>query len=304
MVRPSRFTPRRASLASLGLAAAALAPLAQADDHALILWIGQYADAQIRIVGVEQDARLARGMARAMGVPERNITELKNEQLTHAGIKAALAGLQARNRAGDNVMLYFSGHGQQRDRVLGGGGCSEGLATFEGGVYYDLLLRDQLDALADAARRVVMFNDTCHSGGPVTKSFNPNPDPELQPKAYPVANPAGQGSAGNISKGSGEAVDPGYPCGMASNAISKAMGDTGNRRRDRVVYLAAAAADEAAFPSAQGSIATRAWSACLQSGSQTGAELQRCAQNWVQSKAKFKQTITLVGNGSMLIGKL
>lgn len=312
MGRTHRTTVHRALLAGAGLAAAVLAPLARADDHALILWIGQYADAQVRIVGVDQDARLARGMARAMGVPERNITELKNSQLTHAGIKTALAGLQGRIRAGDSVMLYFSGHGQQRDRVLGGGGCSEGLATFEGGVYYDVLLRDQLDALADVAKRVVMFNDSCHSGGAVTKSFEPaptqNPDPESLPKSYPGPVTGGRATA----KSSGDAVDPGYACGVASNAVSKAMGDVSDRRPGRVLYLAAAAADEAAFPSAQGSIATRAWSACLQSGRAfdadkdgfvSGAELQRCAQDWVQSKARYRQTITVVGNGQLPVGR-
>ncbi len=248
-----------------------------------------------------------------MGVAESNITELSNAQLTHGGIKAALAGLQARIRQGDGVIVYFSGHGQQRDRLIPGGGCSEGLATYEGGVYYDLLLRTQLEALADVARRVVMFNDSCHSGGAATKSITANIDPDTPAKTYPVWAGTTQSRTGDQAKGGAEAAEPGYPCGVVSNPVAKAMGNIGDKRRDRVVYLAASAADEAAYASAQGSIATRAWSSCMMVGRNFDAdgngwlsanELATCAQSWVQKNAKYTQTITLVGNGRLLLNGL
>lgn len=295
------------------LAAMALPRWARAEEHALIFWIGQYADARIRIAGLNQDGQLARGMARSMGIPEKNITEMSNQQLTHAGITAALAALQARIRPGDSVMVYFSGHGQQRDRVLAGGGCSEGLATYEGGVYYDILLRGQLEALANTARRVVMFNDSCHSGGAATKSFSANTDTDVIAKAYPQLPDDRQNRSGEVAKGSSEAVDPGYSCGVVSNPVAKAFGGAVDNVRERMVYLAASAADEAAYASSQGSIATRAWSVCMAGGRNFDAdrdawlsanELANCAQGWVKKNAKYTQTITLVGNGRMLLSGL
>lgn len=282
-----------------------------AEEHALILWIGQYADPKVRIVGLERDAALARSMAQALGVPAANMHERSNAQLTHAGLKDAMAGLRARVRPGDGVFVYFSGHGRQVQRVSGGAGCSEGLATFEGGIYFDLLVRDELDALAQRAGRVVMFNDSCFSGGAATKSFGGSDPGEPAPKVYPVGSePSSPSSAADTVKemvfgAGGDAADATPACGVNVNPVSKAFGGLAQSPHQHgVLYLAAAAANEAAYPTLQGSVATRAWLACLQdpaadadkNGVLTGAELLACSGMWVKRNARHWQTITLVGN--------
>ncbi len=292
---------------------------AWADEHALILWIGQYADPRVRIVGLERDAALARDMAQALGVPNANITERSNAQLTHAGLKDALADLRARVHPGDGVFLYFSGHGRQLQRISGGPGCSEGLATFEGGIYFDLLLRGELDALAQRASRVVMFNDSCFSGGAVTKSFSLSPAEDAAPKIYPASNEAAEqpddlplqakGWSETSAKGNEAANAAASPaCGVHANPVSKAFGGLAQSPRQHgVLYLAGASANEAAYPTPQGSVATRAWAACLQSreadanqdGVLTAAELRQCAQSWLQRNTRYHQTITLVGNSQV-----
>lgn len=286
--------------------------LAWADEHALILWIGQYADPRVRIVGLDRDAALARDMAQAMGVPRANIVERSNSQLTHTGLKAALADLKTRVRPGDGVFIYFSGHGRQVQRVSGGDGCSEGLATFEGGIYFDLLLRDELDALAQRASRVVMFNDSCFSGGAVTKSFNVAGSTEPAPKTYPLGQEPGpeadalhgvKGLPGGVANDSASVSST---CGVHVNPATKAFGGLAQGQREHgVLYLAGAAANEAAYPTPMGSVATRAWAACLQApgstnksaGMLTGAELLTCANAWIRRNSPYRQTITLVGNG-------
>jgi len=283
---------------------------AWATEHALIMWINQYADPRIRIVGLERDAVLARNMAQALGVPGANIIERSNAQLTHTGLKDALASLLGRVRPGDGVFIYFSGHGRQLQRLSGGTGCSEGLATFEGGIYFDLLLRDELDALAEQASRVLMFNDSCFSGGTATKSFDMAVPLDMQPKTYPDGSaPTPQLDA----KGLPGAVTNAIPsdsqgCGLPINPVSKAFGGLAqSANRHGVLYLGGAAANEAAYPTLQGSVATRAWAACLQNpaadvdhnGMLTGAELITCAQSWVQQNTRYRQTITGVGNDQM-----
>jgi len=275
--------------------------MAWADEHALILWIGQYADPRVRIVGVEQDAALARTMARSLGVPATNIEERANAQLSHAGLKEALAGLRVRVRPGDGVFIYFSGHGRQLQRISGGAGCSEGLATFEGGIYIDLLLRDELDALAQRASRVVMFNDSCFSGGAATKSFGGADPGEPEPKAYPFFD-----AESLPVLGVNDAADVSQVCGVHTNPVSKAFGGLAHSQRG-VLYMAATTANEAAYPTPQGSVGTRAWASCLQDPaadvdkdrSLSGSELLTCANTWVQRNTNYRQTITLVGNGQV-----
>ena len=283
-----------------------MATAAQAAQHALVLWIGQYADPRIHLVGVEQDASLARGMALALGVPAANIIERSNGQLTHAGLRQALAELAQRLHDGDSAMIYFSGHGRQLPHIGGKPGCSEGLATYEGGVYFDQLLRDQLDALAEHASRVVMFNDSCFSGGAATKQATA-PAPKLYPSWAADAQP--QSRSQWVAKSSLNLdADGSAPrsCGTAVNYVGKAMSALAlQAAQARVVYIAGAAANEAAYPTAQGSVATRAWAACLTQPtagpgrSMSGSELTRCAQTWVERNSSFKQTITLVGNGEL-----
>jgi hypothetical protein len=276
-----------------------LTGVALADQHALILWIGQYADPKVRIVGLEQDAALARRMARLMGVPVANIDERSNAQLTHAGLKVAMADLRARVRPGDGVFIYFSGHGRQMQRVSGGAGCSEGLATFEGGIYFDLLLRDELDALALRAGRVIMFNDSCFSGGAATKSFGGTEGGELAPKAYPMSSANSRQDTAIV-----DLDDAGRTCSMHVNPVTKSFGSVAQGQQG-VLYVAATAANEAAYPTPQGSVGTRAWAACLQdpaadsdrNGFLSGTELQACANAWVQRNTRYNQTITVIGNG-------
>ncbi len=301
---------------ALGMLCAAFAwpRLAWADEHALILWIGQYADPRVRIVGLERDAALARDIAQALGVPSANVVERSNSQLTHAGLKEALADLGTRVRPGDGVFVYFSGHGRQVQRVMGGGGCSEGLATFEGGIYFDLLLRDELDALAQRARRVVMFNDSCFSGGAVTKSFNLAGAAEPAPKTYPRGSePSAESPAQYSAKSlpgvaANDSTGAALTCGVHVNPATKAFGALAKGARQQgVLYLAGAAANEAAYPTPQGSVATRAWAACLQdpgsanksAGALTGAALLSCANAWIKRNSPYSQTITLVGNGQL-----
>ncbi len=292
MSRRGRPWHRVAIAASLAL----LAGLVRADSHALLMWIGNYAEPSAKLQGIHQDAVLARDMARRMGVPRHRVTELSDAALDFPALRAALARLRTNLRSGDTLFVYFSGHGKRLARTTQPG-CQEGLVTVDGRIYFDVLLQDELEALASSAGRVVVFNDSCHSGGMAIKSFSvdPNADADaFQPKAYP-AEPAPTAKA---------AADE-AACARAVNVAAKSFGAPGTLPTDKLFYLAASAADEVAWATPQGSLATRAWHACMvdeatdtnRDGQISGHELATCASRWIRQTApRYSQTVTPLHN--------
>lgn len=288
-----------AALVACGLGAA---ETAQAESHALIMWIGEYADPRASLDGIDLDAKQARTIAHGMGVPSGNIVEVKNRELTLQGMSGALQALAGRISKGDNVFIYYSGHGSQVAALAGASRkCSEGLVAQDLRLYFDQTLQSDLARLADKARQVVMMNDSCFSGGAsekglyLPKGLPPPGSPRL--KALPVALKAAPASGG---------ADP--DCGMATNKglMSKNLEVVATRGAG-LLYIAAARDNEWSWATPEGSLATRAWAACLanpqadtdRSGSISGEELRRCAQDYLNDpKTNLTgkhQVITLTG---------
>lgn len=285
-----------ATLLSLGAA------VARAESHALIMWISDYGDADANLPGLDHDARNARSIAIAMGVPESRITELKNQQLTLAGISAALHDLAARIQADDRVVLYFTGHGiQQASRVGSTKPCSEGIVAQDRNVYYDQNLVDDLQALGAKASQVVMFNDSCFSGGQATRRVELTRGKSKRvPKYLPMK--LAPGSADASQRQCGNAVNNSVQSLTRNIEVVRTSGA-------QLLYVAAAGADEVAYATPSGSPATRAWADCLaapatdrdRSGSISGEELRLCAQAWIDRSQPDHQTISLTGNPDLPI---
>jgi hypothetical protein len=285
------------ALAGIGMA---MPTHAAGQHHGLLMWIGQYGSAERNLPGIALDAERARQMATALGVPDALRRELSDEQLTLRGLADALDSLERRVAPGDRVFIYFSGHGKQIDGSRFGARCSEGLVTREGALYLDVAIEYTLQRLA-AKAQVVMMNDSCHSGGAATKRYaapaGAEADDEV-PKAYPgpVSAVGGRKGSGDEAGGCGAAVNKGVDL---ARAFTQGAG--------RWLYIAAARADEAAFATPRGSRATQAWQACLaapdtdadRDGQVTGDELRACAQRQIDAAGRGRQTITLVGDGSL-----
>jgi hypothetical protein len=273
----SRRAPWRAAWAAALLPLACMAPSAHAENHALILWIGTYADPAANLPGIDLDAKAARQIAAAMGVPAGNTTEVSNERLTLAGLRQAIGALVDRIQPGDKVFFYYTGHGGQAANVSDSGKpCSEGLVAHDKRLYFDQELEADLARLGAKASQVVVMNDSCFSGGASIKDLPPATRPRLTPKAYPGPVPAGK---------AGEAT--GYTCGQAVNKgwLAKTL-EVIPRSGAQLVYLAASRDDEIANATADGSVATLAWAACIKdpkadadrSGAVSAEELRACAQ--------------------------
>lgn len=286
MKQPSSLLARAAAVASVILAVAA-APSVHAENHALIMWIGDYGVSKIDLPGIDRDAANARLIAQRLGVPVSNIQELSNSALTHQAIDQELQRMAGRIKSGDNVFVYFSGHGHQVARS--GGGCTEGLVPRDyRNLFPDEKLSSVLAGLSAKAGQVIMFNDSCFSGGAATKSVG-QMSGDLVPKFLP-------------EDGTDKSA-PGYTCGDAVNKSTRNIFVTAASQGNNMLYVAASADNEVAAATPRGSLATLAWTQCLQdnsadtnrSGGIDGEELRACAQAVVR-QLRGNQTITLTGN--------
>ncbi len=286
--------PLRHLLACALLTGAAAMP-AWAENHALILWIGDYGDPKSDLPGIDLDAANAKKIAAAMGVPAQNITELSNAQLTVKNMGEALGGLYRRIKDGDKVFIYYSGHGTQARGKEGGPKCHEGMVARDG-VVFDVDLQEVLTVIGKRASQVVMMNDSCFSGGAATKSLV-KPDPKLRAKFLPP------------DRKSNTAVTAGYACGDATNAgrVTRSLTTMAkDASGPQVLYIAASNDTQVSFATERGSLGTLAWAQCLsaattdtdRSGRINGQELQACAQAKIDARGT-KQTITVQGNAKL-----
>lgn len=296
MTRRTRPSPTILRAAVLAGCAACGAVGARAENHALIMTIGAYADPRANLPGIDLDAKAARRIALAMGVPAPNITELKDQQLALAGLSKAVGALTARIRQDDKVFIYYSGHGAQRNNTGEGRRCSEGLVAQDVKLYLDRELEQALAALQARASQVVMFNDSCFSGGAAVKGLDPS---QLVPKALPPIVPMAAGAAA-----------PPTECGVAVNksVFTKSFQVVPRAQGPRLLYLAASRDNEVSYASPEGSLATQAWAACLsdpkadkdRSGSLSGEELRACAQARIDANTMgVRQHVSLTGSGDL-----
>jgi hypothetical protein len=284
----------RAAAAACLAGLAAWATPALAENHALILWIGDYGDPRADLPGIDLDAGFAKKIAKLMGVPERNVLEVSNANLTPRNVGAALAAMHDRIKEGDKLFVYYSGHGTQMAARGGSGArCSEAMYV-RGGVFMDADLQAALTKLGQKASQVVMMNDSCFSGGAATRSLTAPAEGDTKAKFLPPDFKANT------------AVTSGYNCGDAVNTrgMTRSLGTLEkDQRGPQVLYIAASTDTQVSFASKKGSFATLTWAQCLadassdtnRSGTINGEELQACAQGWL-NKLGVKQTIMLQGN--------
>ncbi|MGV8826466.1 DUF4384 domain-containing protein [Methylibium petroleiphilum] len=288
--------PTLLSLAPLALAAAlgATTP-AWAENHGLIMWIGDYGNPRSNLPGIDLDAANARKIAGLMGVPDGNITELANANLTKANMANALVTLNQRIKDGDKVFIYYSGHGGQLPGRGTQARCTEALVARDG-LFLDSDLQQVLTALGSKASQVVMMNDSCFSGGAATKSITPT-DPDMKGKFLPP------------DVKTNTAVTEAYSCGDPTNTTKMARSLSAmakDARGPQVLYIAASNDTQVSFATSKGSLGTLAWAACMgaaqadtdRSGRINGEELRACAQSLIDRRGT-KQTITLQGNAKL-----
>jgi hypothetical protein len=154
-------------------------------------------------------------------------------------------------------------------------------------------LEDALKALGKKAGQLVFMNDSCFSGGAASRTASRS----LGVTGGPVAkffsatkqNPA-------LPAAPTDCGDPVNKPPMSRNLVAVAA----IPEPPRMIYFAAAAANEVAMATADGSVATLAWANCVGadhngSGGVSASELKACAQDHV-NRAGMRQTITVQGD--------
>jgi len=258
---------------------------AMSANHALIMTIGTYSNPNANLPGIDLDAQNAALIAKTMGVPEANIQYLKDNSLTLAGFQKAFSDLGQKVKTGDNVFVYYSGHGTQMD--AGGGQCSEGMVTYDMKAFRDADIQKNLNELSQKAGRVVMMNDSCFSGGQAqSKSTRSISGKSIVSKAFKLSQ-----------------APSGYVCGEAINMkMTRSVAPRAKAAGANFLYIAASQDNEVANASNSGSFGTLGWRKCLtgstdadRSGFLSGEEIKACTQRYITDSG-VNQHVALVGN--------
>ncbi len=271
---------------------AALALPAAAESHALIMTISAYQAGVPPLLGVQHDGESARSIARRMGVKDANMRHYKDGELTLAGMQRAFDELQERIADGDQVFIYFSGHGGRQLVRMPGERCAESLITVDGMGFIDVELEARLKQLAAKAQKLVVLLDACHSGGATQRAL-PGQKPAFAPKFF--------------ARGGAEACE--RPVNVLARSLGAASRSAGSGAGN-YVFIAAARDNEVSLDMpAKGGVATQAWRDCINgaasdrdgSGGLSAAEIQACAQQKINQQLRevkgfLPHHVTIAGN--------
>jgi hypothetical protein len=260
----------------------ALPGASHAASHALIMAIDAY-EGPNPLPGVAFDVPLALEIAKRMGVAPENTVVRRNRELTLNGLRAAMKDLLDRVGPGDQVFVYYSGHGARITNPKAPSGCTEAMVAVNGDLLLDAEVADWVTALGKKSSRLVFMNDSCFSGGLVTRSRRT----EFVPKVHKMRNS--------------------FDCELPTNDTKRFFRQPASAlagqpaQPSRAVYIAAASEEEVAFAGPKGSVGTIAWLACLDAGDasiSTAEQLRRCAQTRIDRDTNFpSQSITIIGSG-------
>ena len=225
-----------AALAVLALFATVAPKDAMATDIAprrlaLLVGIGQYADKRIpALEGPAHDIEAVQAsLQQHWGFAARDIVVLRDRAATRAGILGAIEQLERESRSGDQILLYFSGHGTSAsDRAMNlplphSSGAfvpydlrMEGsLADIAAGLVVGARdLRPRLARLDAGGRQVLVVSDSCYSGQAVRMLGTLPGGVRLRPRHVPLEaesrSAAAEGPATRNARASRPEPEP-YP---------------------------------------------------------------------------------------------
>lgn len=272
----------------------------RANRHALIISISQYADSGVSpLPGANVDRESATQIAAALQIPKDNISYLTDAEATGDNIRQAVGQLNSRVREGDQVFLYFSGHGTRYfDPHFKE--CTEALAAYDGvwkGTVTHQEMAQLLNPISSKADKLFVMYDSCYSGG------------MLRNTATPTRGHRNQNDEG-VLRGRFAEGDP--QCSLASNVRTRGLQALMQPQvsPNDYVLISASRNDELSLEDdKKGGLATQYIRDCLlrdakdtdASGGITIGEVQTCAQQKIDRRMEgdrlySAQHLTLSGN--------
>jgi hypothetical protein len=278
-------------LAAIAVAAAVAWPIGVLGaSHALIMTIDAY-EGPSKLPGVALDTQLAVEMAKRMGIPAENTVVRRNRELTLSGMREAMKSFEARVGSGDQVFVYYSGHGARIRNPNVPSGCTAAMVAVRGELLPDTEVADWVTNITRKAERLVFMNDSCFSAGVATRGAR-------APEA-----PAGYLPKYHKTKGAED-------CGRPFNVRTFFMNPEQIKRFEassnpRALFIAASAENEVSYAGPVGSVGTLAWLDCLASIEKperrgkplTAQELVQCSQKVIDEDPRNPpQIVTVIGN--------
>jgi hypothetical protein len=260
----------------------------QAENNraALIIGIEHYQNpvTATSLLGVPADINSAKLIAKAMGIPDKNVTVIQNQQATKRNLMDAFKKISEFGSNGGRVFIYFSGHGT-RDYDHKKKQCYEGLLSYDEELITNEEIASATKKLKDNVDKTIVLFDACHAGGVLktalqTRSAGSASAPSFTPKF--------------VTKGS---LDDVMACRNATNFQTRGLFDQSTRLgalQENLVLISSARPDEVAWDEGPGSggVATQALRDCLlgeardanASGAVTLEEVRACAQAKMDQK--------------------
>ncbi len=271
---------------------------ARAETHALIMTIGAYKGGIPQLQGVRFDGESAKQIAKRMGVKDENMRFYKDDQLTLDGMRKAFAELENRVAPGDQVFIYYSGHGTRAKVRDPEERCATALVTVNGEAYTDVEMSAELRRLNTKAQKIIALLDACHSGGVTTRSS------AAAKSSLPFSSKFAPRSGADACE---------RPVNVLTRSISAGTRSVGSGANN-YVYIAAARDNEVSLDdSTRGGFATTSWLDCLKSapdrdgsGGLSAEEIRVCAQDRINGRLKGVQgflphNITITGNQNSVL---
>ena len=274
-------------LVGLAFMVLAVTTRAQAEDRALLVGVGRYAQLDERLSGVSLDIQMMTEFARILGFESSAIKVLEHENASTRQVVAAVEDWLIKGVGPeDRVLFYFSGHGSQipDDSRDENDAFDEVLLLYDAAIEQEgrtptltgVLVDDDFNAMLArmSSRNIYVILDACHSGS-ATRSLR------LNPRAFAVAeaqvkffsySPHLEAAGG---RGRFDVMDPPRP-GAAD---------------DNYVVLTACRDDEKTVATAQGSIFTLGLRQVVRSAAMAGnditpVELKRQATRFIREQMR------------------
>ena len=274
-------------LVGLVIMVLALPPRVRAEDRALLVGVGRYAQLDERLSGVSVDIRMMTEFARILGFESSAIKVLEHENASTPAVVAAVENWLIEGVGPeDRVLFYFSGHGSQipDDSEDESDAFDEVLLLYDAAIAQQgrkqtltgVLVDDDFNAMLArmTSRNIFVILDACHSGS-ATRSLRLNPraftldDAQVKFFSYSPHLAAAGG------RGRFDVMEPAKPGAADAN----------------YVVLAACRDDEKTVATAQGSIFTLGLRQVVRSAAMAGnditpAELKREATRFIREQLR------------------
>ncbi len=261
-------------------------------DKALLIGVDIYQNGFAPLVGVSEDIRMMKQVAKIMGFDASQIITLTGQQASLFTVQQTMKGLANSLQADDKVLIYFSGHGSQiidmnqdekdgADEVLLLSNSAVVRQANENtlvNVLVDDDFRNMLTALP--SKQVIAIIDACHSGT-IHKAF--------------ILNYSAQHSQEKLFRYKGMPTEQKHYASKGNLSTNRPVSKyNDNDEVQNYIVISASHDDEPAISTEKGSLFTRGIFAVLQRYHQAG---QAISLNQLQLEVSefIKKTVQLEG---------